>query len=121
MEVSHPPPPGEREEGRGACNTRTSKNPNPELRHLTQNKNQHGTRSFDWSGKSVLVTGGASFIGSHDVHRLVERGARHVPVGDDLSSGTVGNIQGHIDSGVRELVRADLLAPGATAKACLGI
>ncbi|OLB93122.1 MAG: NAD-dependent epimerase/dehydratase family protein [Chloroflexi bacterium] len=88
---------------------------------MTQNKNQHGTRSFDWSGKSVLVTGGASFIGSHVVDRLVERGARHVRVVDDLSSGTVDNIKGHIDSGVVELVRADLLAPGATDEACRGI
>ncbi len=88
---------------------------------MTQNKNQHGNPSFDWSGKSVLVTGGASFIGSHVVDRLVERGARHVRVVDDLSSGTLDNIKGHIDSGLVELVRADLLAPGATDAACRGI
>jgi len=87
---------------------------------LQQNKNQHDTRSLDWSGKSVLVTGGASFIGSHVVDRLVERGARHVRVVDDLSSGTAENIQGHLDSGVVELMKADLLAPGATDRACEG-
>ncbi len=85
---------------------------------MTQNKNG---KDFDWAGKSVLVTGGASFIGSHVVDRLVERGVSHVRVVDDLSSGTVENIRGHIDSGVVELVRADLLAPGATDEACAGI
>lgn len=39
----------------------------------------------------VLVTGGASFIGSHLVDRLVEAGAR-VRVADDLSSGTLDNL-----------------------------
>jgi len=91
-----------------------------EPRHLTQDKNHH-RGSFDWSRKSVLVTGGASFIGSHLVDRLVQRGARHVRVVDDLSSGTLENIQDHIDSGVVELVRADLLTPGTTDKVSRGI
>jgi nucleoside-diphosphate-sugar epimerase len=85
---------------------------------LTQNKN--GKR-FDWAGKSVLVTGGTSFIGSHLIDRLVDRGARHVRVVDDLSSGAVENIRGHVDSGVVELVKADLLAPGTTDAACRDI
>jgi len=37
-------------------------------------------------GKRVLVTGGACFIGSHLVHRLVDEGCQ-VVVLDDLSSG----------------------------------
>lgn len=45
--------------------------------------------SFD--GETVLVTGGASFIGSHLVEELVDRGAR-IRVADDLSSGTRGNL-----------------------------
>jgi nucleoside-diphosphate-sugar epimerase len=44
-----------------------------------------------YEGAPVLVTGGASFIGSHLVDRLVELGAR-VRVADDLSSGTLGNL-----------------------------
>ena len=40
----------------------------------------------------VLVTGGASFIGSHLTHALVERGAS-VRVVDNLSSGQLSNIQ----------------------------
>jgi len=39
-----------------------------------------------WNHKSVLVTGGASFIGSHLVDKLVALGAQ-VRVADDLSSG----------------------------------
>src|SRR5512136_1698285 len=41
-------------------------------------------------GKSVLVTGGASFIGSHLVDTLIEGGAE-VSVADDFSSGKLEN------------------------------
>ena len=41
---------------------------------------------MDWRSRQVLVTGGASFIGSHLVDALVERGAT-VRVVDNLSSG----------------------------------
>lgn len=44
-----------------------------------------------WNGKKVLVTGGASFIGSHLVDRLVALGA-DIRVADDLSSGRLENI-----------------------------
>lgn len=49
-----------------------------------------------WSGVPVLVTGGASFIGSHLVDRLVALGAR-VRVADDLSSGKRENLSLSID------------------------
>jgi len=45
----------------------------------------------NWNDKHVLVTGGASFIGSHLVDRLVAAGAR-VRVADDLSSGLLENL-----------------------------
>lgn len=48
-----------------------------------------------WKNKLVLVTGGASFIGSHLVDSLVKAGAR-VRVVDDLSSGKLANIQAHV-------------------------
>jgi len=44
-----------------------------------------------YSGDRVLVTGGASFIGSHLVELLLEAGA-DVTVADDLSSGHVENL-----------------------------
>ena len=43
----------------------------------------------------VLVTGGAGFIGSHLVDRLVED--HDVVVLDDLTGGSLSNIQEHID------------------------
>lgn len=49
-----------------------------------------------WNGVKVLVTGGASFIGSHLVDRLVSRGAV-VRVADDLSSGSLANLSQCID------------------------
>lgn len=45
-----------------------------------------------WNGVSVLVTGGASFIGSHLVDRLVAKGAK-VRVADDLSSGRIEHLE----------------------------
>lgn len=50
----------------------------------------------DWHDAKVLVTGGASFIGSHLVDRLVDAGAR-VRVADDLSSGTLANLSESIE------------------------
>ena len=47
---------------------------------------------MDWTGKKVLVTGGASFIGSHLVERLLRAGAASVRVADDLSSGKLENL-----------------------------
>jgi UDP-glucose 4-epimerase len=44
-----------------------------------------------WAGRRVLVTGGASFIGSHLVEALVRLGAR-IRVADDLSSGRPGHL-----------------------------
>src|SRR3954462_5346864 len=46
-----------------------------------------------FTGKKVLVTGGAGFIGSHLVRALAELGA-HVTLVDDLSAGTSENIAG---------------------------
>ncbi|HEX4956234.1 MAG TPA: NAD-dependent epimerase/dehydratase family protein [Thermoanaerobaculia bacterium] len=76
---------------------------------------------MDWKSKSVLVTGGASFISSHLIDQLIARGARRIRVVDDLSSGRLANIEGHIEAGVVEFVEADLLAPGVPQAAVVGI
>jgi len=58
-----------------------------------------------WASKSVLVTGGASFIGSHLVDKLVELGAQ-VTVVDNFSSGRIENLQQSIEK-IR-IVKMDL-------------
>lgn len=58
-----------------------------------------------WASKSVLVTGGASFIGSHLVDKLVELGAQ-VTVVDNFSSGRIENLQQSIEK-IR-IVKIDL-------------
>ena len=71
---------------------------------------------FSWNKKKVLVTGGASFIGSHLVDALVERGAEVVVI-DDLSSGSLDHIQGQIDANAIEFVHADLRETARTKEA----
>ena len=53
------------------------------------------------------MTGGAGFIGSHLIDRLVARGD-HVVVLDNLSSGHRSFLQTHLDSGAVTLVEGDL-------------
>ena len=75
---------------------------------------------MNWQGESVLVTGGASFIGSHLVDALVLRGAL-VRVVDNLSSGSLDNIRPHLDAGQVELIQADLDTPSAAEPAVEGM
>ncbi len=65
---------------------------------------------MDWKNRRVLVTGGASFIGSTLTDALVSRGAR-VRVVDNLTSGKLENIRGHLEAGGAEFIQADLLEP----------
>lgn len=58
-----------------------------------------------WNDKHVLVTGGASFIGSHLVERLVAKDAK-VRVADDLSSGKLENLS--LVSNQIEFLQGDL-------------
>ena len=54
-----------------------------------------------------MVTGGAGFIGSHLVDRLVDEGY-FVKVIDNLSTGNLKNIRKHLDSGCVEFVKGDI-------------
>jgi nucleoside-diphosphate-sugar epimerase len=73
-----------------------------------------------WSGRPVLVTGGASFIGSHLAEALVGRGAR-VRVADNMSSGTRENLKALLDKDSIELMEVDLLDSSAAERAMQGI
>lgn len=64
---------------------------------------------MSWSGKKVVVTGGAGFIGSHLTRGLVDRGAR-VTVVDNLSTGRAANLTGLLGRDV-DLVQASTLEP----------
>lgn len=61
--------------------------------------------------KKILVTGGASFIGSHLVDALVKRGCS-VRVADNFSSGKKENIDRHIKHKTIELLEGDLRESG---------
>lgn len=68
------------------------------------------TQTQHWNGKKVLVTGGASFIGSNLAEELLRKGAQ-VRVVDNLSSGRRENIQDLVQAGKVEFIQGDLLDP----------
>jgi UDP-glucose 4-epimerase len=69
------------------------------------------------SGKNVLVTGGAGFIGSHLVERLVEAGA-NVTVLDNFRTGLRENLDGVKDD--IELVTGSIMEPDDLARVAPG-
>ena len=73
-----------------------------------------------WKNREVLVTGGASFIGSHLVDALVSRGAK-VRVVDNLSSGRIENIKQYIDAERIEFIGGDLLEQQVVSQSVDGI
>ena len=73
-----------------------------------------------WTGKLALVTGGASFIGSTLTDQLLARGAM-VRIVDDLSSGHLDNIRGHLGGGHVDFLHADLREPGVARAAMHGV
>ncbi|MDH5266246.1 MAG: NAD-dependent epimerase/dehydratase family protein [Candidatus Bathyarchaeota archaeon] len=68
----------------------------------------------------VLVTGGAGFIGSHFVDRLMRMDC-FVRVVDDLSGGDLGNVEGWLGDSRFEFVRGDLKDSGVAEKAVDGV
>lgn len=67
----------------------------------------------------VLVTGGAGFIGSHLVDRLVED--HDVVVLDDLSGGNLSNIQKHIDKKRITFIHGSITSEDDVRKALEGV
>ena len=70
-----------------------------------------------YAGRRILVTGGASFIGSHLSELLVQSGGK-VTVADDLSSGKRGNLDA-IASNI-DFLKGDLRCPDFAAAALGG-
>jgi nucleoside-diphosphate-sugar epimerase len=69
--------------------------------------------------KKILVTGGASFIGSHLVEKL-QTLASKIKVVDDLSSGKLDNIKDLIKKKEIEFIKADLCHSNVAKKAVKG-
>lgn len=70
-----------------------------------------------WKNKKVLVTGGAGFIGSHVVEKLVARGAK-VTILDNLQNGSKENLQSIRNDIV--LIKGDCMDPAIAIRACRG-
>jgi len=67
----------------------------------------------------VLVTGGAGFIGSHLVDRLV-RGGFEVTVLDNLSTGKLENVKHHFNNEIFRFVKGDVQDRRAVEEALKG-
>lgn len=70
-----------------------------------------------WHGETVLVTGGAGFIGSHLAEGLSRLGAR-VRVLDNFSTGLESNLMGWGDEA--EIIRGDIRSPQDVGQAVEG-
>jgi UDP-glucose 4-epimerase len=69
--------------------------------------------------RSILITGGAGFIGSHLTDALLGRGHR-VVVLDNFSTGTRENLAHHEGDGRLRVIEGDVLNPEAVQAACRG-
>jgi UDP-glucose 4-epimerase len=63
---------------------------------------------MDLKGKSVLVTGGAGFVGSHIIDLLVDEGCRRIVAVDNLVRGRRDNLTAAMRRGPVRLVEGDI-------------
>ena len=75
---------------------------------------------MDINGKKCLVTGGAGFIGSHLVDKLMEAGCQ-LRILDNLSNGKYENIQHHEKSENFEFIKGSILESADVLKAMSGM
>jgi len=75
----------------------------------------------DLSQLSFLVTGGAGFIGSNIVEYLLNYGAKKVRVLDNLSTGSLSNMEGFKNNPAFEFIQGDIRDLDTCRKACEGI
>ncbi len=71
------------------------------------------------NAKSVLVTGGCGFIGSHLVDALIESGS-DVTVLDNLSSSTLEYLRPHVEVGKLRFVKGDIRDFNVVSRLCSG-
>jgi nucleoside-diphosphate-sugar epimerase len=60
-----------------------------------------------WTGKRVVLLGGASLIGTHLAHALLEKNIRRLTIVDDFSSGSFENVKDLVNQHVN-VIRGDL-------------
>jgi nucleoside-diphosphate-sugar epimerase len=61
---------------------------------------------------NIIIAGGAGFIGSHLVRNLLGRnGNLHLTVIDNLSTGSIKNLNDHLDDARLEFIEADITKP----------
>ena len=71
--------------------------------------------------KSVLVTGGAGFIGSSLVEYLIKVGTKKIRILDNLSTGHISNIGNFLNTGTVEFIEGDIRDLKLCQESCKGI
>lgn len=72
-------------------------------------------------GSNVLVTGGAGFVGSNLVDRLIREGAGKIIIIDNFVRGSIDNLKWALNNGDIEVIRADISDSGLVLNYMQGI